>query len=271
MISGITLKVSTIVVCFFAVFVTFAVAEEVGELGIYFCIRPLERFEPPGGYERLGVQNCDLQSDDVVDTIYMDNKWGEKLGHCFLVLARYLGICDASDGSGRQLKILERVSAFGFGGTGSSGKSGEVFPESEKILQGKMPISGMRLFSKDDISSEDRSFDSEIEDIWKENVNIMNREVSKGYSHIFHNCCTVALEGVCFIINNINIGGRKAKRIRYNDVLSFLGNINFRFGICACSGHCRQIPTAAPRPGPRIVENYNGTWIVETFERLEIW
>lgn len=155
-------------------FIISVVAEEVGELGLYLCIRPLERFEHSCGYKPVKI-DCDFQSD-IDELIYLSDKWDrnlghcskwkKNLGHCFLVLARYLGTCNADDGSGRQLKILKHESAFGFGGTGSSGKSEEVFPESEKIFQGKMPIAGMRLFSKKDLSSRDWDFNLEIEQVW---------------------------------------------------------------------------------------------------------
>jgi hypothetical protein len=248
---------------FSVVFAVSVVAEEIGELGIYLCVRPLERFEPSSGRGCISINNCDFQPypNDNSDIMYVGNKWKERLGHCFLVLARYLGSCDAADGSGR-LKILRRESAFGFGGTGTSGKSGDVFPEGDNILHGNMPIAGMRLFSKHDLFPENQR-DSAIDEIFRKSVDILNEERSRGYSHFCHNCCTVTHKVGCFIINNIinSISVKKdeedIKYTRHKDVLAFLKGINFDIGLDAWDGdYCQQLPTAKPRPGPRPVWNF---------------
>jgi hypothetical protein len=61
----------------------------------------------------------------------------------------------------------------------------------------------------------------------------------------------------------MSVGGDLAKWKRRNDVHSFLDDINFGVGSdCCCGGFincfyfdvqrcCKDIPTAAPRPGPR--------------------
>jgi hypothetical protein len=53
----------------------------------------------------------------------------------------------------------------------------------------------------------------------------------------------------------MSVGCDLTKWKRYNDVYSFLDNISFGAGSCCCGGfssRCyKDIPTAAPRPGPR--------------------